>query len=74
MYDSNLNNRLNNLFTYLKISNKNIKLNHVNVSKNEDDIILTETIKNKIKTMYKYDFYLWENILNNEDLFLKIIR
>ena len=74
LYDSNLNNRLNNLFEYLKIPNKNINLNHVNVSKKVDDIILTETIKNKIKKIYKYDFYLWENILNNEELFLKIIR
>ena len=74
MYESNLNNRLNNLFKYLKIPNKNIKLNHVNVSKKFDDIILTETIKNKIKKIYKYDFYLCKNILNNEDLFLKIIR
>ena len=74
LYDSNLNNRLNNLFKYLKISNKNIKLDNVNVSKKTDDIILTETIKNKIKKIYEYDFYLWENILNNEELFLKIIR
>ena len=35
---------------------------------------ITETIKNKIKKIYKYDFYLWENVLNNEELFLKIIH
>ena len=74
LYDSNLNNRLDILFDYLKIPNKNIELEHVNVSRGDDDIVLTETIKNKIKEIYKYDFYLWENILNNEELFLKIIR
>ena len=74
LYDPNLDNRIDGLLNYLEIPNKNIKLEHVNVSKKVDNIILTETIENKIKKIYEYDFYLWENIINNEELFLKVIQ
>jgi hypothetical protein len=73
LYQKNLNSKIEELLNYLKIPNKKITLLDMNVSKKDDNIILDEEDKKNIKNIYKEDFELWNNLINNKELFKKVI-
>jgi hypothetical protein len=73
LHTNNLNNKIQELLNYLKIPNKNINLPEINVSIKNNNIVLDETDKNIIRNLYKEDFELWDNLINNKEMFKKVI-
>jgi len=71
-YDENLDTKIHELLNYLNITDKNIILNKVNVTK-KDEVILDNDDINFIKNRYNSDFELINNINNKPELFKKVI-
>ena len=74
-YEEDLNNKINALFDYLNIPNKNIKLEHNNVTRKKEgeEVVLDDEDIQFIKERYKDDFELWENALNHPEMFKKVL-
>jgi len=69
-----LNNKIQKLLDILKIPNKNIVLNKINITKKIDEkIILDEDDKNFIEKYFEKDFELINNIKNHPELFRLVI-
>ena len=45
----------------------------INISNNSETIKLDDEDINYIKSVYKYDFELWDNINNNPALFKRVV-
>jgi len=72
-YCEDLNNRLPEILKALEIESVGKNLDKINVSKNQEAIKLDEEDLKYIKSVYKYDIELWDNIHNNPSIFKKVL-
>jgi hypothetical protein len=73
-YDKDtMNDKVNQLISYLLIPNRSIELQKDNVSVEIDNIEIDNEDMDFILTIYKNDFQLWDDLKNKPELFLKVI-
>ena len=68
-----MNSKLPEILEALEIQSVNKDMDKINISKNSETIRLDAEDINYIKTIYKYDFELWDNINNNPALFKRVV-
>lgn len=72
LYCNNLNEKIQKLLDELKIRNKGFTLYKYSINNNEE-IILDDTTINFISEYYKDDFQLYDQIIDNPELFKMVI-
>lgn len=72
-YCEDLNSKLPEILEALEIQSVNKSMEKINISNNSETITLDEEDLKYIKTVYKYDFELWDNINNNPALFKRVV-
>ena len=72
-YCEDLNSKLPEILEALEIQSVNKNMDKINISNNSEIIKLDEEDINYIKSVYKYDFDLWDNINNNPELFKRVV-
>lgn len=72
-YCEDLNSKLPEILEALEIQSVNKDMEKINISKNSETIRLDDEDIKYIKTVYKYDFELWDNINNNPTIFKRVV-
>jgi len=72
-YCEDLNSKLPEILEALEVQSVNKEMEKINISKNSEKIKLDEEDINYIKSVYNYDFELWDNINNNPALFKRVV-
>lgn len=72
-YEDNLNNKVHELLAYLAIEDKDIQLPIINISKQNNPVVLDDEDLIFIRTRYVEDFELWNELNTKPDSFKKVI-
>jgi len=72
-YCDDLNTKLPEILEALEVQSVNKEMEKINISKNSENIKLDEEDIKYIKSVYSYDFELWDNINNNPTLFKRVV-